>query len=315
MRTIAITGASGVVGKQLLDCLRNRADISVRVLVHINRDNDRFNSHNVVPIEGDLLRPETLSSLLEPGCSVVNLAYLASKSKHDNLLAVSNLANACARMKIRRLVHCSTAVVVGRAPEDEITEESQCDPRNDYEAIKLDIEKCLLDTSRNNFELAILRPTAVFGPDGKNLLKLANRIRFSKGVSDYLRSCLYSGRRLNLVYVDNVTSAIMFLMEADIRGVNTFIIANDESPMNNYRDVEKFLMKALHSKDYMLPIVPLPNLLLSILLKLVGRSNTNPRRVYNDRRLVEAGFKKPVSFEEGLELFADWYNIEYRLAR
>ena len=295
--------------------MSDRPDIAVRVLLHFNRDVARLNYPNLVIVEGDLMQPETLDSLLAPDCTVVNLVYLSSHSGADNLVAVGNLADACLKAQVKRLVHCSTAVVAGGAPGNQITEETPCDPRDEYERTKYEIEKLLARKSCGQFELAILRPTAVFGPDGKNVLKLADHIKFDKTVNNYLRSCLYSDRRLNLVYVDNVTSAIMFLTEADVRGVNTFIIANDESPKNNYRDVNRFLMKALYSEDYPLPVVPLPKTLLSMLLKLAGKSSTNPRRVYHDRRLLEAGFTKPVSFEQGLALFADWYNNEYHPAK
>lgn len=311
MQVIAVAGASGFIGKQLLDCLSDFPDIAVRVLLHIDHDVRRLNYPNIVSVEGDLMRPETLHSLLEPDCTVVNLVYLSSRSQSENLLAISNLADACARAKVKRLVHCSTAVVAGRAPGDQITEETPCDPRNGYERTKYEIEKFLLEKSHGRFELAILRPTAVFGPGGKNLLKLANDLRFGNKFTNYLKACLYGNRRMNLVCVDNVVSALIFLIEKEVRiNGEIFIASDDESAINNYRDVEKYLQKKFGYKDYTIPPIPLGTFLLSTLLKLLGRSNTNPQRVYCDRKLMSAGCGKSISFESGLGLFADWCESE-----
>jgi hypothetical protein len=44
--------------------------------------------------------------------------------------------------------------------------------QQEYEKNKLKIEQVFLDISLGKFEMTILRPTAVFGDGGKNLVKL-----------------------------------------------------------------------------------------------------------------------------------------------
>ena len=73
---------------------------------------------------------------------------------------------------IKRLIHCSTAVVAGRVNDNIVTEQTECNPRTEYEKTKYQIEQILTQKARNHFPLTILRPTAVFGENGKNLLKL-----------------------------------------------------------------------------------------------------------------------------------------------
>jgi len=261
-----------------------------------------------MPVEGDLLKPETLRDLFVPGCAVINLAYLNHSSFRENLAAMENLIENCLEARIQRLVHCSTAVVVGGVPDDVITEVTPCDPNNEYETTKLHIEELLKEKARGHFELAILRPTAVFGPGGKNLLKLADDLTRGNVFVNYLKSCLYDSRRMNLVHVDNVVSALLFLaftnqtMDREI-----FIISDDEYLENNYRDIEKYLMRHLGCKEYPRPRIPLPQLLLTNVLKLAGRSNLNPDRIYRSEKLRNAGLKKNISFEAGLKTFAEWY--------
>ena len=255
---------------------------------------------------------ETLQGLLAPGCTVVNLVYLASQSWNDNLMATNNLADACTTAQIKRLIHCSTSVSLGNMPDDEITEETKCNPRSDYEVVKLEIEKLLNEKEYNQFELTILRPAAVFGPRGQNLLKLADNLRESNKLINYLKSCLYNHRRMNLVCIDNVVSSIIFLIETNRRiDGEVFIISDDENPINNYREIEKYMFKRLGFKDYSFPRIPLPNFVLTTLLTLAGKSNVNPNRVYSSQKLMKVGFKKPISFEVGFDSFADWYEKKF----
>lgn len=262
-------------------------------------------------IEGDLMDPETLNRFITPGCTVVNLVYLRDRTKQENLKAIVNVAEACAKVKIKRLIHCSTAAVVGRVPVKTIDENTTCNPINEYEITKLAVENILLDKYGCLLDVVILRPTAVFGPRGKNLLKLANDLRYGNRAINYSKSCLFNHRKMNLVYIDNVVSAIAFLIDYNKKFFGEiFIISDDEYHSNNYRDVERYLMKNLGYKDYLLPRFPLPFSLLCFFLKLARKSNLNPASVYDCRKLLDAGFKKPVLFEQGLASFAEWYKGE-----
>jgi len=311
-RNIAITGASGFIGQKLINDLSNSDDVRIHLLIHRNSDFNPSIKSKVVTVEGDLMMSETLQGLLKPGCTVVNLVYLASKSRDDNLMAINNLADACTTAKIKRLIHCSTAVSVGNVRDDKITEETKCYPRSDYEVVKFEIEKLLWEKAYNQFELTILRPTAVFGPGGQNLLKLANDLRKGNKFINYMKSCLYNRRKMNLVCIDNVVSSIIFLIETNRRiDGEVFFISDDESPINNYREIEKYVIKKFGFKDYSFPRVPLPNFLLVALLTLAGKSNLNPNRVYSCEKLMKAGFKKSISFEMGIDSFADWYEKKF----
>lgn len=308
---VSIIGASGFIGKHLLAALTERRNSEIRVLVH-SKDNEIHTQHYVSLIEGDLLKPETLEPLFEPGCTVINLAYLASRSGRDNLNAMANLADVCARKRVKRLIHCSTAVVVGRVSESLIDENTLCNPVSEYEKIKLIIEKILFEKALGEFEISILRPSAVFGPGGQNLLKLANELTSNKPWINYLKSSLFDRRSMNLVCVQNVVAALTFLLDAD-KSINReiFIISDDDSPFNNYQDIENRLIMQLGMKAYPLPKIPIPHFFLALLLFLAGKSSTNPSVKYSDRKLASFGFKKPQSIENGVEAFAKWYQYKH----
>jgi nucleoside-diphosphate-sugar epimerase len=289
--------------------------MDLRLLVHSDTIKDMTKRENISVFEGDLLKPESLDGFLKPGCTIINLVYLRSGSERDNLAAMTNLAIACRSVRIKRLIHCSTAMVVGHVSEDNITEETRCHPSWGYETIKYKTESLLKDLSARHFELVILRPTAVFGRGGKNLLKLADDLSHGNRAVNYLKSCLFNQRRMNLVFVDNVVAALIFLTDSD-RKMNgdIFIVSDDDDPMNNYRDVERLLMRRLGCRDYTIPRLPMPGFALEVFLALAGKSNVNPNRKNHFRKIINAGFKKVSSLESGLDSFVDWYKQQYNSA-
>ena len=308
MCEISITGASGFLGKYLLDCLAESGDYSIRVLVRHGKKQKYPTWKNFVITVGDLLKYESLASFIVPGCTVINLAYLEGCSRDDHLKAMDNLIRVSAEVGIKRFIHCSTAVVAGDVADSVINENTACNPVSEYEKIKLELEQTLLKRASGLFETTILRPTAVFGVGGKNLLKLAGDLRTGNKILNYLKTCLFDRRRMNLVAVDNVTAAIKFLVDHDqsLDG-EIFFVSDDEVPENNYRDVDSLLKMKWGIKGHVLPVIPLPRVFLSFLLQITGRPNTNPLRIYSSDKLMSRGFKKPVSFTTALTAFTKSY--------
>jgi nucleoside-diphosphate-sugar epimerase len=313
MITIAITGASGYIGKHLVAELARQGGCRIKVLSRSRRQEiDAVESGcNIEVMEGDLRAPETLRGFFEPGCTVVNLVYLRNAGQAENIAVIDNLLAACRSAKIGRLIHCSTADVAGRTRDNPVTESTPCHPVTEYGITKLKVEKVVLDAA-GSLEAAILRPTAVFGRGGENLNKLAGNLVAGRRVRNYLKSCLFGKRRMNLVHIANVVAAILFLIHhaADIGG-EVFIASDDDNPTNNYADVERFLMREFNIPYYSMPRFLVPPGVLSFLLRLLGRNNINPRSVYAPGKLIGYGYTRPVSFENGLAEYTAWYRSSF----
>lgn len=315
MGTVAITGASGYIGKHLVAQLRQRGDVRIKVLSRFkSRSPGAFDfGANVEVVEGDLHLPESLHSFLEPDCTVVHLAYLQGGGETENLGATANLLQECRISGIRRLIHCSTAAVVGRVPDNLITEDTTCNPVSEYGITKLKIENAVLEAGAGFFDVVVLRPTSVVGPEGGSLRKLAADLIARKNIRNYLKACLFGKRRMNLVHVDNVVAAIVYTIEhqENFAGAK-YIVSEDDNAKNNFFDVEKFLMRELGVGEYGVPPVQLPLELLSFILQALGRNNINPRCSYDPSKLLELGFQRPLEFEDGLKKYSDWYKSVHR---
>jgi nucleoside-diphosphate-sugar epimerase len=266
-------------------------------------------------VKGDLSNATVSTDWLAPGGILIHLAYASDWTTQAHLESVLRLARAVSDSGVRRVVHCSTAVVAGRTAELRVSETTPPFPLTDYERTKLAIESAWRDCSAGQFDLAIARPGAVFGPGGKNLVKLADALTAGGRIANYLRSSLFGGRNMNLVCVDNVIAALVFLADrSQPSGGEAFIVSEDDDSLNNFRDVEHILMREFGMKDYALPPLPVPPPVLGALLRLTRRSSADPRCVYDGARLRDAGWRKACSLEQGLREFAAWYVSRRRLS-
>lgn len=313
MRSIAITGASGFIGKHLVAELLRLGGFRIKLLTrNQHKASIDLAGSGVEMVEGDLREPKSLRNFLEQGCTVVNLAYIQGSDEAENIVAINNLLAACKSANVRRLIHMSTADVAGRVRVNPVTENTQCRPVTEYAITKLKIENAVLAFAKNNFDIVILRPTAVFGSGGANLRSLAENLTTKNWLESYLRSCLFGSRHMNLVSVANVVAAIIFFINRSEKlDGETFMVSDDDSPSNNFADVERYLMREFGITDYSLPRLPVLPGLMKLLLACLGRNNINPHCNYSPDKLLSLGFERPVSFETGLAEYAAWYSSSH----
>jgi nucleoside-diphosphate-sugar epimerase len=314
--TLVIIGASGFIGRNLVRMVAEKSAIHIRVMIQKEENKKLFQDiKNVSVFMGNLLAFNSLENILTPGCTVVNLAYIENETMANNLLAIKNLSDACKSKKIKRLVHCSTATVVGDINVYDIDEDTVSQAKSEYDLSKLRIEEYLVGSAMDFYELAILRPTSVFGAGSRNLVKLVDQLLNDGWYINYMRSSFSGKRRLNLVCLDNVLSAITFLCSCNIGAdPETFIVSDDNNPHNNYLDIENILLEKLGLKSYPLPRIPIPGFLLALLLKLFRRPITQTQRYYNCTKLVNAGYEKTITIDAELNNFIEWYKKERSLA-
>ncbi len=312
---MAILGSTGYIGKHLVAEMAGQSEGRLRLLMRTPCSElaGRAEPDRTELVVGDIRDLKSLQRLFEPGCTVVNLVYFWNAGQAENLAAIRTLVEACKTARVGRLIHCSTAAVVGRAAGNVITEETTCRPVTDYGVTKLRIEREIVEAARGVFDCAILRPTAVMGIEGAPLKKLAADLVTGSRLRNYLKSCLFGRRCMNLVHVANVTAAIRFLSQrSDALNGEVFFVSDDDHPCNNFLNVELSLMGGLGVAPYPLPRLPLPPAMLHLVLTALGRNNVNPLCSYDPRKLLALGFERPMAFDAALAEYIAWYQSSYQ---
>ena len=311
MIKIFIIGITGFIGQHLSNELRNSKNLLIKGLTRKSYSELDEPYKNIDYIQGDLLNLEKVANHIEQDSIIINLAYLSGQTSDVNLQVINNLLDICIEKKIKKMIHCSTAVVAGKLRNKVITEETICNPKNNYERTKYKIEHIIIEKTRYHFPITILRPTAVFGENGKNLLKLANEIKEGNQVTNYLKSCLFQSRKMNLVAVENVVAAIIFLINLEqINSSETLIISDDDNEDNNYQYIKAFLSTQLNPNYSSFPVIKFPICVLTILQRLFKKPSINPLQIFSNQKLYQAGFRRKVTLDEALRNFSDWYKTE-----
>ncbi len=304
MISLVVLGGTSFIGKAIISAGNCTMPIKA-VARRLPKDSDSGQAgvtwHTV-----DLSNPASLDSILEAGDIVINLIYMHDRSKTDNSLLLKNIIDACKRHGVARLIHCSTAIVAGTARESKVNELTLCFPSSPYEKTKYELELQLLQETSKILDFGILRPTAVVGIGGQNLVKLAMDLRKSSWIVNYLRASLYGLRPMHLVAIHNVVSALLHLasLPESLKG-NIYIVASDDDPDNNFKRIEECLMRAMGLKKRRFPLIPIPLLILSVFLKILGRSGFDMAQKYDSSKLTSTGYVLVDSISSAVRAFGE----------
>ncbi|MEV6393304.1 GDP-mannose 4,6-dehydratase [Streptomyces sp. NPDC051907] len=176
-RTVLVTGAEGFIGSTLVDLLVERG-ARVRALVHYKPYAEKGHlAHRMGEIEmlaGDVRDPGRVMDAVEGCDTVFHLAALIGiPYSYDspgayvqtNVVGTENIAEACRRHSVRRLVHTSTSEVYGTALTVPIGEDHPLQPQSPYSASKIGADMMAL-SHWHAFELpvTVVRPFNTYGP-------------------------------------------------------------------------------------------------------------------------------------------------------
>jgi nucleoside-diphosphate-sugar epimerase len=289
MPSIIVLGASSFIAKELMSAGPYKLPIKA---VSRRIPADWSFGKKVEWLQADLLDPSSLDVVFSEGDLVINLVYIRGAVGDQNDQLLRNLVQACAKAKVARLVHCSTAVVVGATKVSSVTELTRCLPSTDYEITKFALEEFLMLESHNGLDVGILRPTAVVGVGGENLVKLSNQLTNSSKIMNYFRSSVYGNRPMHLVPVQMVAEALVHLtFLPSPLAKQVYIVAADYDSDNTFQTVERLLRKALGMKQRWLPLLPFPRFLLRLLLRFFGRTDFSLSRNYRTDKLKSTSFE------------------------
>lgn len=213
-QVVAVTGASGLIGSNMVPFLRSQG-LLVRVL---SRKPTSFGA-GVSSVQGDIRSSAVTEELLR-GCDfAVHLAGIAHTSLNSkaaireaeeiNIGGAMNLLHAARRLAVRRVVLISSTAVYSAQQGWCLKEQSPTAADSTYASTKLAVEDAGLKVANEgSTEVVIARPCLTYGPGARgNLLSLMRAIHsryyFHAGGCNPIRSFLSVG---------NAVSAINHLM-------------------------------------------------------------------------------------------------------
>ncbi|MEU7164378.1 SDR family NAD(P)-dependent oxidoreductase [Streptomyces morookaense] len=179
-RTVLVTGAEGFIGSTLVDLLVEQG-ARVRAFVHYKPYAEKGHlAHHLGqagPVEmlaGDVRDAGRVMDAVEGCDTVFHLAALIGipysydspgAYVHTNVVGTENIAEACRRHSVRRLVHTSTSEVYGTALTAPIGEDHPLQPQSPYSASKIGADMMAL-SHRHAFGLpvTVVRPFNTYGP-------------------------------------------------------------------------------------------------------------------------------------------------------
>ncbi|MGW1077595.1 SDR family NAD(P)-dependent oxidoreductase [Streptomyces sp. NPDC002537] len=179
-RTVLVTGAEGFIGSTLVDLLVERG-ARVRVLVHYKPYAERGHLARYLgpgsPVEtlaGDVRDAGRVMDAVAGCDTVFHLAALigipysyASPEAYvqTNVAGTENVAAACRRHGVRRMVHTSTSEVYGTALTVPIREDHPLQPQSPYSASKIGADMLALSYAHSfDLPVTVVRPFNTYGP-------------------------------------------------------------------------------------------------------------------------------------------------------
>jgi dihydroflavonol-4-reductase len=226
-----VTGATGFTGGHLARGLVARGD-EVRALV---RDRSgaaaELEAAGISPIVGDLRDAAALKRATAGVDVVYHIAAVYRQASLPaetywavNATAVRQIIEAAAEAGVRRVVHCSTVGVHGDIEHPPANEDAPLRPGDVYQDTKLEGERLARETGeRLGIEVTIVRPTGIYGPGDRRLLKLF------RGVARRRWITLGSGEiYYHLTYIDDLIEGFRLCGDQAAAAHRTYILAGGE---------------------------------------------------------------------------------------
>jgi len=317
-----VTGATGFTGGHLARHLTNQG-YAVRALV---RGDDRrtasLAADGIEPCRGDLTDRASIERALAGVDIVYNIGATyrqaaASRAEYYaiNARAVASLVEAGASAGVRRVVHCSTVGVHGDVEHPPAAEDAPLRPGDEYQRSKLEGERLGREAAaRAGVDLVIARPSGIYGPGDRRLLKLFRGVARRRFVTLGAGEIFY-----HLTYVEDLVEGFRLCGIVPAAAGRTYILAGGDVTSLNELVRRIAAAAGVRPPSLHLPVWPawLAGAVCEAVCVPLGIEPplyrrrvdffTKSRAFDISRARAELGFDPKVGLDEGIRRTLAWY--------
>lgn len=295
-----VTGAAGFIGRYLIAQLIQEKSC-INVLTRTGRP-EHISNKNIRIIKGDI------TNTIEVPDNVATIFHCAGAISNKNEMEKVNVSGTERIVEVAlkrgfRLIHLSSAGVIGRTRQLVITEGTECNPQNLYEETKLKAEQIVMEGVRAGLKAQILRPTIVFGsgrnPETDSFLHLISAIKTGRYKHIDKGNGIY-----NIVHANEVVNAMLALTNENLLNGGVYFINYPVS----FREFAEIVKNEVTGNNKVVSNIPYTvafcaGAILSTVAAITGRKMpltlsrvialTN-RKIFSQDRLMERTLYRPL---------------------
>ncbi len=312
-----ITGASGFIGAHLAEELIRRK-WQVGALVHKQNlpGPKRFRTFH-----GDIKEAAALKDMFRGTDVLFHLAAALGGSRIEkkeyfkiNAEGTENVLKAAQEAGIQRVIHFSSAGVLGSIKENHAVEEDYpLSPQDVYDRTKLEGERIALRYAKEGSDVVVVRPGWTFGPYDRRTFKLIKAIATGRFILP-IRGTI----RQTPVYIEDLIKGVLLCAEKGRTGEIYHLAGHEVLPV---KDIVSFIAQAAGVRFF---FFPLPILVLKTAAfvmekafalikkeapltrgKLAFFIHAKPLSIRKARN--ELGYAPQADFKDSIKTTFDWY--------
>ena len=322
---VLVTGATGFTGGHLARALAARGD-TVSALVRTKGPAASALAQSGITLAmGDLRDPAALAAATAGVDVVYHIAAMYRQAglsddiyRAVNAIAVKDIIEAAARGGARRVVHCSTVGVHGDVEHPPANEDAPLKPGDVYQVTKLEGEQLAREAgARLGIEVTIARPTGIYGPGDRRLLKLFRGVARRRWITLGAGEIYY-----HLTFIDDLVDGFRLCGTHPAAANRTYLLAGGDVTTLNALVALVAEVAGVPVPTRHLPVWPFwaagavceaicgPLGIEPPLYRRRVDFFTKSRAFDITRAKTEIGFAPRVGLREGIRRTLDWYRTE-----